>query len=108
MTFQQLAVSVVLFATSVQGAPESEIKLRFGQVATRAVANFRSADSIEGRLNAQGMTLHPQLIALRLRIESALDETEGDIRKGDLEAATEALTRASALVERYVRILGGA
>lgn len=80
---------------------------RFDMVATRAVANFRSADSIEDRLRADGATLHPQLIALRLQIERALDEAEAALNKGDVDTAKEATDRAEGLLERFARRLGG-
>jgi hypothetical protein len=80
---------------------------RLDLVATRAIANFRSADSIERRLNADGATLHPELTVLRLRIEAALDETQSALDKGDLENAREATGRAEGLVDRFARKLGG-
>ncbi len=80
---------------------------RFDLVATRAVANFRSADSIAERLKADGATLHPQLIALRLQIEAALDETQVALDKGDVDAAKKATDRAEGLVDRFARRLGG-
>ncbi len=80
---------------------------RFDLVATRAVANFRSADSIEEHLRADGATLHPQLIALRLQIEAALDETQAALDKGDVDTAKKATDRAEGLLERFARRLGG-
>ena len=82
-------------------------RLRFGQVATRAVANFRSADSIAENLKAQGSTLHPSLIALRYRIESALDAGEAALGKGDLETAGEQIKLAEGMVDKFARRLGG-
>jgi hypothetical protein len=84
-----------------------EARHRFDLVATRAVANFRSADSIEARLRADGATLNPQIIALRLRIEAALDETQADLDKGDVDSAKKATDRAEGLVEKFAHKLGG-
>jgi hypothetical protein len=80
---------------------------RFDMVATRAVANFRSANSIEERLRADGATLHPQLIALRLQIEAALDEAEAALARSDVDTASKATDRAEGLLERFARRLGG-
>jgi hypothetical protein len=80
---------------------------RFDLVATRAVANFRSADSIAERLKAEGATLHPQLITLRLQIEAALDETQAALDKGDVDTAKKATDRAEGLLDRFARRLGG-
>src|ERR1035438_4655518 len=82
-------------------------RLRFGQAATRAVANFRSADSIEERLRAQGSTLHPSLISLRLRIVSALDKGESALGKGDLKAAGEQIKMAEGMLDKFAHKLGG-
>ena len=69
--------------------------------------NFRSADSIEARLKAEGATLNPQLIAMRLRIEGALDEAQAALDKSDVDGAKKATARAEGLVEQFARRLGG-
>jgi hypothetical protein len=76
-------------------------------VATRAAANFRSADSIEANLRDDGAVLHPQLIALRARIEAALSEARYDIDEHDYSAAEDALTRGGALLDRFAKEIGG-
>jgi len=90
-----------------QTQAQKDAKLRLGLLATRAIANFRSADSIEANLNAQGLSLHPQIVALRLRIEAALDEAQKAVDHGDPAAANEALDRAQALLHSYIQRLGG-
>jgi ElaB/YqjD/DUF883 family membrane-anchored ribosome-binding protein len=82
-------------------------KLHFGQVATRASANFRSADSIEERLKAQGSTLHPSLVTLRLRIETALDKAEAALGKNDVKTAVDQTKQAEGLLDKFARKLGG-
>jgi hypothetical protein len=84
-----------------------EMRHRFNLVATRATANFRAADSIEQSLGARGLALHPQLVALRLRIETSLDEAEAAIGQGDLSAAAENLDRAEAFLSRFAKRIGG-
>jgi hypothetical protein len=80
---------------------------RLGLVATRAIAYFRSADSIEENLKEQGATLHPDIVSLRLRLEAAMDETDKAIDQCDLTAAGKALERAQALLDRFAAKLGG-
>ena len=87
---------------------QKDAKRRLGQAATRAIANFRSADSIEANLNANGQSLHPQIVALRLQIEAALDEAQEAVDHRDPAAANLALDRVQALLQRYVQRLGGA
>jgi hypothetical protein len=84
-----------------------EMRHRFNLIATRATANFRAADSIEQSLGARGLALHPQLVALRLRIETSLDEAEAAIGQGDLAAAAENLDRAEAFLSRFAKRMGG-
>jgi hypothetical protein len=86
---------------------QKDTKRRFGQVATRAIANFRAADSIERRLNADGASLNPQLIVLRLRVESSLEETRAALDNGDFDSANEALDRAQGFLDKFAKRIGG-
>ena len=80
---------------------------REGLVATRAIAYFRSMDSIEENLEALGLELNPDLVSLRNRIEDELDATDAAIDKNDAKSANESLDRAEALVTRLAQKLGG-
>jgi hypothetical protein len=103
----QVGIAAALFCATAQAAAASELPLHFGQVATRAIAYFRAADSVETRLRGQGVTLHPQLAGLRIRIEAALDATESALKQGDNARAEQTLLRAAALLDRYARSFGG-
>jgi hypothetical protein len=87
---------------------QKDAQKRLGLIATRAIANFHSADSIEANLNRHGQSLHPQTIALRLRIEAALDAAQKAIDEADPAAANEELDMAQALLQRFIQRLGGA
>ena len=91
-----------------QTKAQRDAQHRLGLVATRAVANFHSADSIEANLNRHGHTLNPQIVALRVRIEAALDEAQKAIDQGDPAGANEELDMAQALLQRFIQRLGGA
>src|SRR5579872_3553408 len=84
-----------------------EVRHRLGLVATRAIAYFRSMDSIEENLEAMGLELNPDLVSLRKRIEAALDATDEAIDQNDAKKANESLDRAEALVTRLAQKLGG-
>jgi hypothetical protein len=88
--------------------PQEDTERRLSLLATRAIANFRSADSIESNLNARGHSLHPQVVALRLRIEAALEEAQKALDHADLAGANQALDSAQALLQRFIQRLGGA
>jgi hypothetical protein len=84
-----------------------DVRHHFDLAATRAAANFHSLDSIEANLREDGAVLHPQLAALRLRIETALREAGAAIGERDLAAADQAIDRAQALLDRFARQIGG-
>jgi hypothetical protein len=85
---------------AAQEPPElREARHHFDLAATRAAANFRSADSIDARLHKDG--------ALRMRIEAALSEARFEMDQHDYPAAEDALTRADALLDRFARQIGG-
>ncbi len=103
-----LLICLAAATLSAQQTPEQrEARHHFVLVSTRAVANLRSADSIDARLHADGAVLHPQLIALRLRIEAELSEARFEMDQRDYPAAEDALTRAEALLDRFARQIGG-
>src|SRR5713226_1516109 len=86
------------------GAQENslrEAQQRLRLIATKAVANFRAAESIENQLRQDGNSLHPQWIAMRMRIEAALDDAQDELRTGKLKEANETLDRAQAWTDRF-------
>ena len=87
--------------------PRKETRYQLGLVATRAVANFEAADSIEVALKAHGFTLNPQIVTLKLRIQAALDEAHKDLDKGELPAANDAIKRAASMLDKFTDKIGG-
>jgi hypothetical protein len=86
---------------------QKEAWRKFNSVSARATANFASADSIEANLRQYGITLHPQLISLRVRIEAALREAQGDLDHGELNDAKAAMDRANGFLDQFAQRLGG-
>src|SRR5215472_9677433 len=84
-----------------------EVRHRLGLIATRAIANFHSMDSIEENLRDLGAVLHPDLVALRGRIEAALNDADAASDESDPARANEALDRAQAFLDRLAARLGG-
>jgi hypothetical protein len=102
-----LTITLAVLVLAQDRPTQRDTKRRFGQVATRAIANFRAADSIERRLNDDGASLHPQLIALRMRVEASLEETRAAMDNGDFDAANEALDRAQGFLDKFAKKIGG-
>jgi hypothetical protein len=105
-----LAAATLLLEAPVaaqETAAQRETRHHFDLAAIRAAANFRSADSIDARLQQDGAVLHPQLAALRMRIEAALSEARFEMDRRDYPAAEDALTRAQALLDRFAKAIGG-
>ena len=106
----KLLLLVILGLSSLlaEEAPELRAaKHHFDLAATRASANFRSLDSVDARLAADGLVIHPRFTALRMRVEAALSEARFDIDQRDYPAAEDALTRAEALLDRFAKEFGG-
>lgn len=108
-----LACAPMLAQNQPAGSPAKpsaemrEARHRLGLVATRAIAYFRSLDSIGENLEAMGLELNPDLVSLRARIEAALDATDEALGKNDAKRANESLDQADALVNRLAQKLGG-
>ena len=103
----RFALVLLALASAFAQDPVREARQRLLLISTRAIANFRSAESIENRLVQEGMTLHPQLIALRARIEASLDDARDDLQAGRIKETNESLDRAQAWLDRFARRLGG-
>jgi hypothetical protein len=88
-------------------AATREMRHRLVLIQTRAIAYFHSMDSIEERLRAQGMVLHPETVVLRVRLEAELGEARAALDEDDLATAGEALDQAQALLDRLAAKLGG-
>ena len=98
---------LVCAAGTLMAQQDAQVQHRLGLVATRAIACFRVADSIEANLRTRGMTMNADLAILRARLEATLDETDAAITKNDLAAASAALDRAQALLDKFAARLGG-
>ncbi len=98
-----VAFFLVLGLIAAQDNQKKETQRLFGLAATRAVAYFRSADSVEASLHEDGAVLHPQIVELRLKIEAALDEAQAAIDKSDFDTAKTAIQRAEAWLDRFAR-----
>jgi hypothetical protein len=101
------AATLAAQAPAPQAPSERDTRHHFDLTASRAAANFRSADSIDARLQKDGQVLHPRLIALRAHIEAVLSEARFEMDEHDYPAAEEALAHADALLDRFAREIGG-
>ena len=101
------ALTVNVWAQAGDDADLREAHERFSLTASRALALFRSADSIAANLAARGAVLRADLTAGRKAIEQSLDRAEAALEKGDRPAVKRALDRAEGLLNRYAKGLGG-
>jgi ElaB/YqjD/DUF883 family membrane-anchored ribosome-binding protein len=107
MKYLWIAILMALSLAAQETPAQREARHHYDLAAIRAAANFRSADSIDARLQRDGQVLHPQLTALRMRIEAALSEARFEMDQHDYPEAEDALTRADALLDRFARQIGG-
>jgi hypothetical protein len=89
------------------GSALKETRNRLHLIATRAIANFRSSETIEARLRQEGNSLHPRILAIRMRLEAALDDAEAALKAGKIQEANADLDRAEAWTDRFARLIGG-
>ena len=94
-------------APAKPSAEMRDMRHRLVLIQTRAIAYFHSMDSIEERLRAEGMVLHPETVVLRVRVEAELGGARAALDQDDLPAAGEALDQAQALLDRLAAKLGG-
>src|SRR5882724_3894768 len=105
MRLRRILAAPILSGIALAQEPSGTmpLRLRLGQAATRAIANFHSADSVEESLRMQGSVLHPSLIALRLRIEASLNESGAALNKGEIESARESIGRAEGMIDKFAK-----
>lgn len=80
---------------------------RLGLIATRAIAEFDSMDVLQDNLASIGVEVASDLVSLRTHIEESLDGADLALEKKDAKAASEALDRAEAYLNRLAARLGG-
>jgi hypothetical protein len=102
-----LLIGALMIAPAFAQDELSAARERFDTVAASAAGWIQSLDSIESRLNQEGLALHPQLVALRARIGAAIDEAHRAIDRGELKSADRSMSLAGELVDRLGRKLGG-
>lgn len=107
MNFEILIEVILLSIGMAADTPYDEAKLRLTHAQTRAIGNFRSAESIEANLSAKGMALHPHIATTRARIESALNEAQIAVEDKDLKKFDKLIRRAEALLDRFAKAIGG-
>jgi hypothetical protein len=104
-------ITPIILAASAAAAegqtPAKDARHQLMLASTRAEANFRVADALDWRLRDQGLMLHAQLIAMRLRIQATLNDARAAFEEGDFAGFNESLTRADALIERFAKRIGG-
>jgi len=102
-------VAGLAFSAAAAGAADNleETRLRYDYASTRAAANFRVADHLAERLAEQDLTKRPSLMAMRSRIELALENASGLLAKQDAAGAHEQLLRAEAWLDRLAKAIGG-
>src|SRR4051812_14845160 len=77
-----------------------DAKHRYMLVTTKAAGLFHSFDSVEQSLAVDGLTIHPTIGTLRLRIEGTLREAEAALADRDVKLATFETKLADELVSR--------
>jgi hypothetical protein len=95
-------VMLVLAWCAVAGQPpgEEKLKLEFDELAAKATAGIETVNGMEQRAKAEGHTLHPNLIAQRILVQTAMESAQESLRAGDLTKLQSRLKSARASIER--------
>jgi hypothetical protein len=99
-------VMVAVASTAVAAeTPEHRLKVEFDELAAKATAAIETVNGMEQRAKANGQALHPDLIAQRILVQTAMDDAEEALRAKDLDALRERLKRARSHIERLYSML---
>jgi len=77
-----------------------EAKLRMQHLTARAVAMRGAVRSLEERLREQGLSLDPEIVANRTRMEIFMDEAEDAIKANRWDEASKAMERAESAIQK--------
>jgi hypothetical protein len=101
-----LAMAVSCQSAIAAGGPvDRQFKIEFDELAARASAVIDTLQAMEARARAAGYSLHPNLVAQRVLVESSMDSAEKALCTNDIEQLGERLKRARALIDRLYRML---
>jgi hypothetical protein len=87
--------------------PDVELQTRMQELTARAVAALETLDGLDRRLRRQGLTLRPEIVTQRVRLESALDDAEAALKDNRDKEARRALTRGEGAVGKIEAFLQG-
>jgi hypothetical protein len=89
-----------------QTKEQRDLRIRFQNLAARAVAMNDSYKTMEERLRREGLTLRAETVAARARMEMFLDDAENALKEKRWKEARKAMERAGAAIARLETALG--
>lgn len=92
-------------AIAADGDIDRRLKLEFDQLAAKATAIIYTVNWMEERARGDGQSLHPDLIARRILVQSSMDDAERALRANDMAGLGEMLKRARGHIDRLYRML---
>lgn len=94
-------------AASDERRVATETEARMQELTARAVAALETLDNMARRLRRQGLTLRPEVVAHRVRLESALDAAEAAIKENRDRDARRAIARGEGAAGKIEAFLQG-
>jgi hypothetical protein len=91
--------------TDVAGV-DAELHTRMQELTARAVAALETLENLSRRLRRQGLTLRPEVVTQRVRLESSLDDAEAALKDHRDKDARRAIMRgegAAAKIEAFLQ-----
>ena len=84
-----------------------ELQTRMQELTARAVAAIETLDGLSRRLRRQGLTLRPEVVTQRVRLETSLDDAEAALKENREKDARRALARGEGAVAKIEAFLQG-
>jgi hypothetical protein len=104
--FLSTAIAVASHAAiAAEGPVDRALKIEFDELAAKATAAIDTVLALEQRARDNGESLHPNLIAQRLLVQSTMDGAGEALRANDSKALRDHLARVRAQIERLYRML---
>jgi hypothetical protein len=103
-----ILVAMAVFSCAAIAADrpvDRSLQLEFDELAAKATAAIDAVDAMEKRAQADGQSLHPNLIAQRALVQSSMDNAEKALRANDTDRLRERLKRARGNIDRLSKML---
>ena len=99
-----VTLALALSANAGRQSGDEKLKIEFDELAAKATAGIETANGMEQRAKAGGLSLHPNLLTQRILVQTAMESAQESLRAGDMVMLQTRLKRARATIERLYKM----